>query len=349
MKCLSPIDAWICGLKYAKDGVLSQNRVFSSSEALEYYSFMPALMEKNYSPVPCGKCAICQIRKRKDMTVRLAHERSMHKDCCFITLTYDDDHLPKTNAADWKSSESVPCLWRGDDFGYATLLPTDVQLFIKRLRRHLEYRPKKPTSQARDHVDCIRYFAVGEYGTTTHRPHYHILIFGWQPSDMVLHQLKSNHRICRSAQIEKLWTYGYSTVCDVEYGVAKYCARYVTKKFARLEKPLPDEKYICPEFTLQSVRNGGIGSSWLNCYYTNIANGFVTVRTGQDRISKCAVPKYYYDRLRKINLPYWLELRDQKIQFLQDNPPKDTNRDELKRIVKCHRLIDKVAAMRETI
>lgn len=347
--CQKPVDAWICGMRYAKDGVLSQNLVFSSKQALEYYSFMPSLMERNYAPQPCGKCAICQIRKRKDMTVRLAHERSMTDACCFITLTYDDDHIPRTNAAEWKSDESVPCLWRGDSFGYETLLPIDVQLFMKRLRRHLEYQPKKVSNVIRDHVEKpIRYFAVGEYGSRTHRPHYHILIFGWRPSDMVIHQLKCDYKICRSAQIEKLWTYGFSTVCDVNYGVAKYCARYVTKKFARMQKR-PDEKYVCPEFTLQSVRNGGMGAPWLNRYYQNLFNGFVTVRSGEERISKCSVPKYYYDRLRKINRDVWLDLRDQKIEFLRSNPVRVPDPDEMSRIVQCECVKERVAAMRETI
>lgn len=347
MKCLHPVDCWIVGTRVCKDGIVSPNLIFSPTEALQKCGTSMAF-DNAFSPQPCGKCPACLIQKRKDMSVRLTHERSMSEDCCFITLTYDDEHLPKTDCASW-SDGSRPILWRGDDFGIATLLPADVQKFMKRLRRHLEYVPKKKT-EVRDHVESgkIRYFAVGEYGGKTKRPHYHILIFGWKPSDLKVHQWKKGYTIYRSAQIEKLWTYGFSTIGDVNAGVAKYCARYVTKKYARLESKCVEENWACPEFTLQSVRNGGMGSLWLEKYANNLKSGFVTIRSGEDRISKCSVPRYYYNRLRKVNRPLWLELRDERINFVKSHVRK-YDFDQLVRSVEKQRYEDAKALERETL
>lgn len=332
MDCLKPLDVFYCGTLTAADGVRSPRVIFSFAEAVKYWQgvlgcdwFVAAdKARQNHHLLSCGKCVCCLARKRKDMSVRLAHESRMHEQACFITLTYNDDSIPR---AAFCFDRSCPDVVRGAPQGFnstPTLLPSDVQKFIKRLRRHLEYRPKIK-QDGRDHVDKpIRYFCVGEYGTKSRRPHYHLIVFGWKPSDMVFHEERGKgegrYVISRSAQVEKLWTYGFSTVCEVNVGVAKYCAQYVTKKFARFDEVNSENDWICPEFTLQSVKNGGIGSPWLEKYYQQLRTGFVTVSDGK-RVSKCSIPRYYYDRLRKIRLPFWLELRDERLKFILSRSP----------------------------
>ena len=80
----------------------------------------------------------------------------MHEDNCFITLTYDDLHCPEDHS----------------------LVLRDIQLFVK--------TPKK--------IGKFRFFHAGEYGAITHRPHYHMCIFGYRPSDVVLY--KNRNRAC---------------------------------------------------------------------------------------------------------------------------------------------------------
>ena len=92
---------------------------------------------------PCGKCLSCRKARRKDWMMRLEHELHTSKDAIFLTLTYDDDHMPDN----------------------ASLVKADLQKFYKRLRRKLE--PRR-----------IRYYSAGEYGTRTIRPHYHSIIYG---------------------------------------------------------------------------------------------------------------------------------------------------------------------------
>lgn len=367
-KCLNPRTAWICGTTYCKaDGVLSPRIVFNAREALHYFygcildsllqpqcgrdKLARYMMDENAIEMPCGKCASCMITKRKDMSVRLAHEASQFENCCFITLTYSEENLPCTNPEKFKSSASE--VVRGIDFNHdlPTLLPRDVQLFMKRLRRHLEYQPKRQKG-VRDHIEHIRYFAVGEYGTKSHRPHYHILIFGWKPSDGKLLFLKDGRPVFRSAQIEKCWTLGISSFSNVTPYVAKYCARYVTKKYARLDGAKTDwDKYIetciVPEFTLQSVRNGGIGATWFDKFGAAACKvGLCCVRMGE-RIAKCTIPKYYWNRLRKVNLPLWLECRDERIEFVKHHKSLGYYVSRLQREAACVAEADRYFATKE--
>jgi hypothetical protein len=96
------------------------------------------MLKNNEISLPCGKCACCKIIKRKDMSVRLSHEASLYDKCCFITLTYNDDNIPMTSAVDWKKKnrtkehEETIKILRGGVFGIPTLLPADVQKFMKR-------------------------------------------------------------------------------------------------------------------------------------------------------------------------------------------------------------------------
>lgn len=96
--------------------------------------------------VPCGQCIACRLNYAKMWSIRMMDELKTHPSgtASFVTLTYDDEHLP--------SDES--------------LVKRDLQLFFKRLRKHRE----------------VRYFACGEYGDTFGRPHYHAIIYGISPN-----------------------------------------------------------------------------------------------------------------------------------------------------------------------
>lgn len=351
--CLNPTDAWICGTIVSRDGVVSPHLVFSKSEAFAYYCKIgcPNLLDANYKPVPCGKCAVCQIEKRKHWSTRLAQEASMYESSCFITLTYNDESIPVTC---WRSPDDpLKQFDRGaGTLPEYTLLPSDVQKFIKRLRRHLEYRPTKYKSTwrgkvlARDHVS-IRYFACGEYGSRTHRPHYHIIIFGWKPSDAKLLKIYKGRPVYTSDQIKSCWTQavngrkqslGFSSFSDVSPFVAKYVARYVTKKMTRLDCSTWNKCKI-PEFNLQSVRNGGIGAPWFDKFgHHQMARGFVDYRAG-DRILKAAIPPYYWHRLRKTNQSLYIRLRDVRMEFARDHRTAP-DFEKLVQFCECERLKD---------
>lgn len=145
--------------------------------------------------VPCRKCIGCYLDYTNEWTLRCWLELQQHKEACFLTLTYDNDHLPEKG----------------------NLKRLDVQLFMKRLRRKIE--PCK-----------IRFYGCGEYGSKGQRPHYHIIIFGWQPDDLIhLKVTKRGEVIYRSPVLEKLWPFGFSSVGYATTESIKYCSKYLQK------------------------------------------------------------------------------------------------------------------------
>lgn len=99
-------------------------------------------IDGTFQDVPCGKCNFCLLSRRMDWTLRLVQESKRWLSCYFITLTYDDQHLPADGS----------------------LVKEDFQKFMKRLRKDVS--PVK-----------LRFYAVGEYGTVTQRAHYHVILF----------------------------------------------------------------------------------------------------------------------------------------------------------------------------
>ena len=219
--------------------------------------------------VPCGQCIGCRLDYSKMWAMRCYHESRLHKHNCFITLTYDDEHVP------WSSVT-----------GEQTLVKRDLQLFWKSLRK------KFPD-------DKIRYFACGEYGDTTFRPHYHAIIFGIDFADKLLYKrsgLGFNYYI--SPLLAETWKAGNSTCCDVSFDTCAYVARYVVKK---LSGELGKEKYegIEKEFCVMS-RRPGIGKDWICNNFADVYpyDEVVTFDNGRKRILK---PARYYDSLYDID------------------------------------------------
>ena len=182
-------------------------------------------------PFPCGQCLPCRINKRRIWTLRLMMELSHHEKAVFVTLTYDDEHLVR------------------NDSGLPVLEKREAQLWIKRLRKFFG-------------VAGLRYYLAGEYGTKTHRPHYHAVIFGLGPEDLdpdwVIWDGQSgpatNTRPARfDTPLYKTWGKGIVHVGDVTRHSIQYVAGYVTKKFVK------DSDGLEKEFSLSS-RRPGIGA-----------------------------------------------------------------------------------------
>lgn len=107
----------------------------------------PATFPKS-GKVPCGQCMACRLNRTREWGVRIMQEMESWKDSCFVTLTYDNEHLPEDNG----------------------LHKEHWQLFMKRLRR--DYEPEK-----------LKFLACGEYGDEFGRPHYHAVLFGVKAKD----------------------------------------------------------------------------------------------------------------------------------------------------------------------
>lgn len=241
--------------------------------------------------LPCKQCIGCRLDYSRIWAIRIMHEAQMHKDNCYLTLTYDDDHLP--------------------DHGF--LVKKHFQDFMKR------YRRKFSDVQ-------IRYYYSGEYGEKHQRPHYHACIFGHSFDDLVF--FKRNHLgqpIYTSETLKKLWPYGYSSVGDLEFRSAAYVARYILKKVNGLEK---DDHYsFCDletgellqrpqEFSDQSrggrglngEKLGGIGKQWLDSYFSDVYPSDEIVFSGK----RLSVPAYYDRLLERSDPDLYREIKDKR-------------------------------------
>lgn len=245
MDCENPMLAKKIGDKYRFIGAVN-----GSSAVNRKYLYDTT---GNFIVLPCGQCMACRLNKSRDWATRCVLEAKMHKENCFITLTYDDDHLPS-------------------DYG---LHKEDLTNFWKRLRFNTGCK--------------FRYYAAGEYGDLYSRPHYHACIFGWRPDDMQLYTVRNGVNLYISETLLRAWQgRGFVTVGDVTFESAAYVARYVTKK---ITGSLSEEHYCGrqPEYNVMS-RRPGIGASFMEKYGEDIyGKDFIVIR---DKI-KCKPPRYF--------------------------------------------------------
>lgn len=145
--------------------------------------------------LPCGHCIGCIKDYRLSWAVRILLEASLYQHNCFITLTYRDECLPKDNRPH----------------------RDEIVKFFKRLRKEIDVP--------------IRYFYCGEKGDQSGRAHYHAIIFGYDfPDKVSLGRTIKGSEIYRSKILEKCWTFGLSSIGEVEPGSACYVAAYSNKK-----------------------------------------------------------------------------------------------------------------------
>lgn len=179
--------------------------------------------------IPCGKCVGCRMDNALQWKIRCCLELQYHKYAYFITLTYDDDHLPF------------------NDDGEPILSKYDLQCFWKRFRK-AGY--------------LLSYFACGEYGDKTKRPHYHALVY--LDKDLQGFSIISPNKFtCKT--IQELWPYGHVMVEEVTPGNVSYVCGYVEKKQL---KELNDVYPVNP-FRLMS-RRPAIGYSYLKDHLASI-------------------------------------------------------------------------------
>lgn len=193
--------------------------------------------------IPCGKCMGCRVRKTTSWALRCVHESELHDQNCFITLTYNDEHVPQGG----------------------TLVKKHFQDFMKRLRESV--KPKK-----------IRYYMCGEYGSELGRPHYHALIFGYDFEDKQKFQYRNGSILYTSEMLAKLWPFGFVTIGELNYTTAAYTAQYVTKK---IYGDAANEHYQgrLPEYSSMSL---GIGRDYVEKYKDELLQHDNVVANGRE-------------------------------------------------------------------
>jgi hypothetical protein len=250
--------------------------------------------------IACGQCIGCRLDRSRQWALRCVHESKLWPKNSFITLTYSDIHLP------WDNS----------------LKKRDFQLFMKRLR--------KSNPRAKD--DPIRYYHCGEYGERTRRPHYHAIMFNYDPPDKK--HWKTNRRTGEkyytSEELNRIWGKGYCVIGEVTYESAAYVARYVLKK---INGPKSKEHYthilsyetgecvdLQPEYTTMS-RKPGIGKNHYEQFKSDIYPSDFCVHKGK----KQKVPRYY-DRLYEIeNESEFRKIKERRVKNAQRESVKYNN------------------------
>jgi hypothetical protein len=289
MPCYYPLEGY-----YSKIVNRSGKRsiTFSKSEA---YSHDPIQL-------PCGVCIGCRLEHSRQWAMRCMHEAQMHEENCFITLTYDDDHLPE----------------------YQSLKKDDFQKFMKRLRQWCRREDEELNLPYRK----IRFYGCGEYGDNTKRPHYHICIFGLMFHDRQLWKKDGDIKLYISEDLQKLWKFGFTTVGSLTFETAAYTARYCMKKakgknkenaYDRIDADTGEIIKIEPEFARMS-RRPGIGTDWYNKFNKEVfPNDSVVVQGAQVK-----PPKFYFNKLEKQMPRCHTELKALRKKYALSNKDKNT-------------------------
>lgn len=257
MPCFHPVTAWKSKHTNASG---KRSLVFSKDHAAPCSELQ----------IPCGGCIGCRLDKSRQWMLRLMHEARDHEQKAFLTLTYDDLHLPENGSLDKRH----------------------FQLFMKRLRKQ--------------HGGKLRYFMCGEYGDRTDRPHYHAILFGCDFADRTRHSKGAKgDQIWISKDLDRIWGLGQCYIGSVTPESCGYVSRYIMKKvtgdlanehYARIN-PATGEYYLLqPEYVNMSLKPG-IGKNHYDQFKTDIYPSDTVVSKGK----QMPVPKYYDRQLEKEN------------------------------------------------
>lgn len=237
--------------------------------------------------IPCGQCLECRLQRSRQWADRCMLEMQYHAESYFVTLTYDDVHLPKNEIIDPETGEIV---------SVSTLVKKDLSDFVKRVRRYQEY----------DGYDQpIRFYGCGEYGSQTMRPHFHVILFGLHLPKEGFHLYRQNFNgdnLYNHDFLDRCWKYGFSVVGEVTWQSCAYVARYIMKKqLGKDAKDFYKDRGIEPEFTLMS-RRPGIARQYYDDHKDELFHeDFVTVSTHQG--GKRIYPPRYFEKLFDVDYP----------------------------------------------
>ena len=189
----------------------------------------------------------------------------MYPKNCFITLTYNEESLNSLKL----------------DY-------SDFQKFMKKLRKTQN--------------EPIGMFVTGEYGEQTKRPHWHAIIFNWEPSDLkYLYSNERNDKVYTSETLDKIWGKGQCQVGAVTFESAGYCARYAAKKLVHGN----DQDHDYHPISKKSSKHA-IGKRWLEQYWQDaFNNGEIILLHPDGTSSRSSIPRYYEKWLKEKQPEAW--------------------------------------------
>ncbi|QXP07996.1 MAG: replication initiator protein [Arizlama microvirus] len=237
--------------------------------------------------IPCGHCILCRNEQARQTAVRIYHESQSWIENSFITLTYDDANIPTNGSLDY----------------------SHLQKFWKRLRKQ---------------IGELRYYAVGEYGDKTLRPHYHACLFGHAFIEDRIIIKEQPHRLWSSPMLNQVWGLGNVTVGALNFQTARYTASYVTKKLRTKQRYVRiDEQTgeLVPVTQPRAFMSRNIGKDWWITYGHQLKDHDRVIINGQ----KQKPPRAYDKWLGEINESKLKEIKaERKAKAIQLTP--DQNR-----------------------
>lgn len=261
--------------------------------------------------VPCGRCQGCRLDRSRKWADRCLLELQYHESAVFVTLTYNDIYVPKSTYYG-SDDESLHMSY--------SLRKRDFQLFMKRLRKAF------PDQK-------IRFFAAGEYGESTARPHYHAILFGLKLDDMVPFQkTDQGFWYYHSGSLQRVWSkrlvdnlqgsvtplavyqpLGDVIVADVSWNTCAYTARYCLKKLNGQDAEAYRRFGVEPPFNLMS-RSPGIGGKYFEEHPDCVDFQYINVRT-EDGGRKVVVPDYFLRLLEKEDPEKVSGIKESRMQY----------------------------------
>lgn len=202
--------------------------------------------------VPCGRCLECLKARVNSWFVRLNSQLSVAKTACFLTVTYEDNHLPFSPN------------------GLVSLDYSDWQGFVKRLRFNQHGREKVPAEER------IKYFAVGEYGEKSDRPHYHAIMFN-----------------ADREKILETWDKGHVHIGEVQPASIYYTLKYALKRAGKIKKSDPWDDRVVEK----ALMSKGLGLNYLSDEMVQYHKDDVSRPTTLLGNKKVGLPRYYREKI----------------------------------------------------
>lgn len=332
--CESPVRAYLCSepkqwfgnfmiltRQYREYAQLNKEYLFFSNKYLARFINVTEVW------LPCGKCIQCLNKRSKDWEIRSIFEKNRFRESCCLTLTYDDDNL--THCADFVQTEEGLVYISKEKSGVANY--KDVQDFIKRIRKCYGFKK------------TIKYICSVEYGgTRTLRPHYHLILFGFCPSDLKLYKKsKKGTLLYKSEFLNQKWSKGFVDVgkCDIQACryVAQYCCKGLLKEkktVSKMDKFILKHKNSISRESLHASIGLGL-ESFVKNYLTIIdAN---CIRYGKFIYS---IPRYFFKKLEVINKSLYDKIHYKRHLFWLQF--KNTAEDQRQSLIKSEKLLKKL-------
>lgn len=284
MACYHPIKAYY---RLKEDG--KKDLIFVDDNSLPVLDRDGVLYPGKIN-LPCGQCLGCRLEYSRQWAIRCMLEASLHENNYFVTLTYNDDHLPFRIFDEFVDPDTGELL-EGSGISHP-LVKSHPVMFMKRLRSSVKYHFG---------IDGIKVYYCGEYGDKTGRPHYHLLLFGmpclndleYLFTNKVGSNFYSSQFLSNCWQDEKSSDLGFVVIGDVTFDSCAYVARYILKKQKGQSSSFYEVNGLEPEFCNMS-RRPGIARDYYDVHKNKIYKiDELTLVGSKGKPIQCKPPKYF--------------------------------------------------------